>query len=64
VCIGNMFAMMTMKLVVATVLQQYRLGLAAGQGDVEIEPLLVLRPRGGLHMTVEKRGARATAGIS
>ena len=64
VCIGNAFAMMTMKLVVATVLQQYRLALAPGQGEVEIEPLLVLRPKGGLHMSLHKRTALASIGVS
>ena len=56
--------MMTMKLVVATVVQQYRLGLAPGQGEVEVEPLLVLRPKGGLHMTLGKRAAPVTVGLS
>ncbi|MEX2558682.1 MAG: cytochrome P450 [Pirellulales bacterium] len=64
VCIGNTFAMVTMKLVMATVLQQYRLGLAPGQGEAEVEPLLVLRPKGGLRMTVSKRVALATVGVS
>ena len=59
VCIGNTFAMMTMKLVVATILQQYRLRLAPGQGEAEVEPLLVLRPKGGLCMTVARRAAMA-----
>jgi cytochrome P450 len=64
VCIGDTFAMMTMKLVVATVVQQYRLGLVPGQGEVEVEPLLVLRPKGGLHMTANKRTPLATVGVS
>jgi len=55
VCIGNTFAMMTMKLIVAAVLQQYRLRLAPGQGEAEVEPLLVLRPKGGLNMNVSQR---------
>ena len=59
VCIGNTFAMMAMKLVVATILQQYRLKLAPDQGEAEAEPLLVLRPKGGLCMTVARRAATA-----
>ena len=53
---------MTMKLVIATVLQQYRPGLAPGQREAAVEPLLVLRPRGGLRMTLSKRAGVATAG--
>jgi cytochrome P450 len=58
VCIGNSFAMMTMKLVVAAVLQEYRLRLAPGQGEAKGEPLLVLRPKGGLRLIQSKRTTR------
>jgi cytochrome P450 len=64
VCIGNTFAMMTMKLVVATVLQQFRLRLAPDQGEAEVEPLLVLRPKGGLCMTVARRAAMTNRAVS
>jgi cytochrome P450 len=60
VCIGATFALTTMKLVLATVLQDYRLALAPGQGEPKVEVLLVLRPRGGLRLTVGRRAA-ATA---
>ena len=49
-CIGAGFATMQMVLTVATVLQQFRLGLAPGQEQVEPEPHIAIRPRGGLHM--------------
>lgn len=61
ICIGSTFAMMTMKLVVATILQKYRLRLAPDQGEAQAEPLLVLRPKGGLSMTVARRAATAAS---
>jgi cytochrome P450 len=64
VCIGATFALMTMKLVLATVLQEYRLALAPGQGEPEIEALLVLRPDGGLRLTVSRRPAVAARSVS
>src|SRR5262249_27866931 len=62
ICIGYSFATMTMSLVVATVLQRYPPRLAPGQEEASVEPLLVLRPRGGLRMTLSKRAEVATAG--
>ena len=53
-CIGNAFAMMEAHLVLATVAQHYRLCLGANV-RVEPEPLITLRPRGGLPMTLAQR---------
>jgi len=53
VCIGNSFALMEGHLVLATLLQHYKLELV--QKTVEPEPLVTLRPKGGLHMRVIKR---------
>jgi len=53
VCIGNSFALMEGHLVLATLLQRYKLELV--QKTVEPEPLVTLRPKGGLHMRVVKR---------
>lgn len=50
VCIGNTLAMMEMTLVIATILQQFRLTLAPGQGEVALKPDIILRPKGGLKM--------------
>jgi cytochrome P450 len=62
VCIGNAFAMMEAKIVLATVAQQFDLELAAGQ-EVEPEPLITLRPRGGLQMVLHgRKGAEARSG--
>jgi cytochrome P450 len=52
-CIGHNFAMMEAQLIMATVAQRYRLQLTPGQ-DVVPERLFVLRPRGGLPMTVDE----------
>jgi len=54
ICIGNSFALMEGHLVLTTLLQHYQLELA--QDHVEPEPLLTLRPKGGLRMKVCKRG--------
>src|SRR6266849_5904748 len=59
VCIGNAFAMMEMMLIVPTILQLFRVALAPGQGEVEPEPHITIRPKGGLRMAVSKRPALA-----
>ena len=57
VCIGNAFAMMEMTLIVPTILQQFRVAFAPGQGEVVPEPHITIRPKGGLRMVVSKRAA-------
>ena len=54
VCIGQGFAMMEAQLVLATIAQRYHLALAPDQ-KVEMQPLITLRPRNGLHMTIKQR---------
>ncbi len=49
-CIGNNFALMEAQLVLATLAQRWHLELVPGR-DVVAEPLVTLRPRGGLWMT-------------
>ncbi len=61
VCIGSNFATMEMILIVASVLQKFRVQLAAGQGDVEPEALISIRPKGGLRMSLERRPEPAYA---
>ena len=46
-CIGNGFALMEAQIVLAALLQRFRLELVPGRA-VEPEPLITLRPRGGL----------------
>jgi cytochrome P450 len=53
VCIGNSFAMMEAKLILATIAQQYRLRLKAGH-KVEPEPLVTLRPKYGMPMQLQR----------
>ncbi len=54
VCIGNMFAMMEARLILASVAQRYRLSLVSDTPVVP-EPLVTLRPKGGMPMMVEAR---------
>lgn len=57
VCIGNAFAMMEARLLLATIAQRFRLTVQPGQ-RVEMNPLITLNPKGGLPMTVQQRRAR------
>lgn len=54
ICIGNTFAMTEMQLTLATVAQQYKVSLAPGY-HVEAEPLLTLRPKNGVFVSIEHR---------
>lgn len=54
VCIGNSFAMMEARLVLATIAQRYTLELDPGQ-VIETEPLITLRPRHGMRMQARAR---------
>ncbi|WP_419880422.1 cytochrome P450 [Peribacillus sp. B-H-3] len=54
VCIGNHFALMEAVLVLAAILQKYKLVLSPGQ-IVKPFPSITLRPKGGLRMVVEER---------
>ncbi|MCA9903198.1 MAG: cytochrome P450 [Anaerolineae bacterium] len=60
ICIGNSFAMMEAHLMLATIAQRWRLELQPGQ-VVEPEPLITLRPKGGLHMIAKSRTPQAVA---
>lgn len=53
-CIGEHFAWMESVLVLATLSQQWRLRLAPGH-PVELHPLVTLRPKYGMRMTLERR---------
>jgi cytochrome P450 len=50
VCIGNAFAMMEMRLLLATIAQQFRLFPLPERPAAVPEALITLRPKGGLHM--------------
>jgi len=53
-CIGKPFALMEAVLVLAVTASRFRLELVDGH-PVEPEPLITLRPRYGLKMTVRRR---------
>lgn len=53
-CIGNNFAMTEAILLLASIVQRYRLTLLPGI-PVELEPLITLRPKGKLMMTLSER---------
>ncbi len=52
-CIGNAFAMLEAQILLATLAQKFRLDLVPGL-PVAPEPLITLRPRGGMRMTVHR----------
>jgi cytochrome P450 len=54
ICIGNGFAMMEAKLLLAQVAQRYRIDLVPGH-PVIAEPVVTLRPKYGLQMVAKKR---------
>ena len=53
-CIGNNFAMLEAQLLLATIAQQYELDLVP-EHPVELEPLITLRPKHGIMMTLRPR---------
>lgn len=54
ICIGNTFAMMEARLLLATMASRYRLLLPLGT-HIKPEPLITLRPKGGLRMRLQRR---------
>jgi cytochrome P450 len=55
VCIGNHFALVEGHLLLATILRGARLDLVRPGETIAPQPLVTLRPRGGVHMRVSKR---------
>ncbi len=53
-CIGNLFALTEGVLILATVAQRYQLRLTPGHG-VRVDPLVTIRPHGGLPMQLIRR---------
>ncbi|HEX3559271.1 MAG TPA: cytochrome P450 [Pyrinomonadaceae bacterium] len=53
-CIGNSFALMEAVLVLATIARRFRLRLVPGHA-VGLLPAMSLRPKGGVHVRLEKR---------
>lgn len=61
VCIDSSFAMMEVTLIPTTILQRYTVTFAPGQGIPEMEPLLALRPKNGVHVVLTARSPRHSA---
>lgn len=59
ICIGNHFAMMEGHVLLATMLRRHRFELADPRLEARMEPLVTLRPRGGLRMKAVQRPASA-----
>ena len=57
ICIGQHFAMTEMMIILVTVLQQFYPTLDPQQKEVELEPFLSLRPKGGLKLRFHKRSS-------
>lgn len=57
ICIGNHFALQEATLILATVVQRFRL-VPAGSRALKFIPSVTLRPRGGIRLLVEPRPAR------
>jgi cytochrome P450 len=53
-CIGNSFAQMEATLILAMIVQRYRLELVPDQ-DIELQPVVTLRPRYGIQMHIQPR---------
>lgn len=60
-CIGNHFAMLEARLILATLVARVRVNLVSG-ARVEPDPAITLRPRGGLPVTLEFRQSPQAAG--
>jgi cytochrome P450 len=54
ICIGQSFAMMEARLLLATIAQRYRLSLVPDH-QVAVEPVVTLRPRHGIQMSLALR---------
>jgi cytochrome P450 len=57
ICIGEQFAWMEGVLLLATIARRWRLRLIPGQ-RIEPQPIITLRPKYGLRMTIEERSPR------
>jgi cytochrome P450 len=53
-CVGEQFAWMEGILLIATIAQKWKLRLVPGH-PVKMQPLITLRPKHGMKMTIERR---------
>jgi cytochrome P450 len=61
ICIGNHFALMEGHVLLATIARQARFDAATPKAKVDLEPLVTLRPKGGLPMRVAMRSRPGVA---
>jgi cytochrome P450 len=54
-CIGKHFALTELHLVLVMILQRYTLRLPDGVTTIPMQPMVTLRPKGGVHMHVTRR---------
>lgn len=55
VCVGNHFSLMEGVLALTCMVKEFRMEMAPNHHEVKPQPLITLRPKGGLRMVVEKR---------
>ena len=63
ICIGNHFALMEGHVLLATIARQARFDAVSPNKNVELEPLVTLRPKDGLEMRVATR-PRSKSGVA
>ncbi|KAF2893603.1 hypothetical protein ILUMI_12566 [Ignelater luminosus] len=54
-CLGKRFAMLEMKTVISNLLQSYKVSLAPGNEQLQLQYRLTLRAKGGITLMLEKR---------
>ena len=54
-CLGKSFALTELQIVLAMVVQRFELLIPPGQPPVRMQPLISLRPEGGVHLVLERR---------
>jgi cytochrome P450 len=54
-CLGKLFALTELQIVLAMVVQRFDLKIPPGQPDVRMQPLISLRPEGGVHLLMSER---------
>jgi cytochrome P450 len=61
VCIGNHFALMQGQIALARLAQSLRFDTIPGRAEITPEPLMTLRPKGGMPMLVREREPKRQA---
>lgn len=55
ICIGNHFALMEATMILVTILQKYKVLLPSESKEVELAPLITLRPKNGIKLRIQRR---------